>query len=144
MIDRLKNDNNNVLLVQQPINQPTNRSWFNPISLVCNRDARLKRTNRSVQGLVSIDRSKVAALVSTTPRPRTKSSTNDLVLNLDTVDSRFTTMLDQRYIRLNERIVILAVAPRPHRVPNDGRLGYIYASRWSEDANISLRVWAGF
>ena len=49
------------------------------------------RTNRPVQGLVSIDRSKVAALVSTTPRPRPKSSTNDLALYLESVDSRFTT-----------------------------------------------------
>ena len=59
----------------------------------------LEQTNRPVQGLVSIDRSKVAALISTTPRPRPKSSTNDLALDLDTVDSRFTTAPDGRYVR---------------------------------------------
>jgi hypothetical protein len=32
----------------------------------------------SLQGLVSIDRSEVAALLSTTPRPGPRSSTNDL------------------------------------------------------------------
>ena len=61
----------------------------------------LEQTNRPVQGLVSIDRSKVAALISTTPRPRPKSSTNDLALDLDTVDSRFTTMSDQQYVRMD-------------------------------------------
>ena len=66
------------------------------------RSACLKQTNRPVQGLVSIDRSKVAALISTTPRPRPKSSTNDLVLDLETVNSRFTTMPDVRYVR-NDR-----------------------------------------
>ena len=37
-----------------------------------------KQTNLLVQGWVSIDRSEVAALLSTTPRPKTRSSTNDL------------------------------------------------------------------
>lgn len=36
------------------------------------------RTNLLVKGWVSTDRSEVAALLITTPRPRTKSSTNDL------------------------------------------------------------------
>lgn len=40
--------------------------------------ARLVRTNLLVKGWVSTDRSEVAALLITTPRPRTKSSTNDL------------------------------------------------------------------
>ena len=40
--------------------------------------ARLVRTNLLVKGWVSTDRSEVAALLGTTPRPRTKSSTNDL------------------------------------------------------------------
>ena len=39
--------------------------------------ARLKRTNLLVQGWVSTDRSEVAALLITTPQPRTKSYTND-------------------------------------------------------------------
>ena len=42
------------------------------------RWACLKQTNLLVQGWVSIDRSEVAALLSTTPRPKTRSSTNDL------------------------------------------------------------------
>jgi hypothetical protein len=37
-----------------------------------------KKTNRPIVGLVSTDRSVVAALLSTTPRPVTKSSANDL------------------------------------------------------------------
>jgi hypothetical protein len=41
------------------------------------RCVRLKRTNLQSKGLVSIDRSVVAALLSTTPRPRARSSTND-------------------------------------------------------------------
>ena len=36
------------------------------------------KTNRPIVGLVSTDRSVVAALLSTTPRPVTKSSANDL------------------------------------------------------------------
>ena len=40
--------------------------------------ARPARTNLLVQGRVSTDRSEVAALLITTPWPRTKSSTNDL------------------------------------------------------------------
>ena len=69
-----------------PTDRPTDRRT--------GRDVCLEQTNRPVRGLVSIDRSKVAALLSTTPRPRPKSSTNDLVLDLDTVNSRFTTMPD--------------------------------------------------
>ena len=41
----------------------------------------------TVKGLVSIDRSKVAALISTTPRPKPKSSTSDFVLDLVLVDN---------------------------------------------------------
>ena len=40
--------------------------------------ARPMRTNLLVKGWVSTDRSEVAALLITTPRPRAKSSTNDL------------------------------------------------------------------
>ena len=42
------------------------------------RCVRLLRTNLLVKGWVSTDRSEVAALLITTPRPRTKSSTIDL------------------------------------------------------------------
>ena len=109
------------------------------------RYACLKQTNRPVQGLVSIDRSKVAALISTTPRPRPKSSTNDLALDLDTVDSRFTTASDQRYVRVDRtdshRVRGYKTTPAAERrsstvisLPPDG----------AEGTRISLRVWAGF
>ena len=53
------------------------RSW-DAFDLLTEMVARLVRTNLLVKGWVSTDRSEVAALLITTPRPRTKSSTNDL------------------------------------------------------------------
>ena len=38
---------------------------------------KMKIANRPIEGLVSTDRSMVAALLNTTPRPVTKSSAND-------------------------------------------------------------------
>ena len=50
-------------------------AWLEPVQEMC---LSWKQTNLLVQGWVSIDRSEVAALLSTTPRPKTRSSTNDL------------------------------------------------------------------
>lgn len=93
------------------------------------RDVCLEQTNRPVQGLVSIDRSKVAALLSTTPRPRPKSSTNDLVLDLDTVNSRFTTVSRDRYVRIPGTNSRLSRGSKSTPSAERGRLGHIYASR---------------
>ena len=69
-----------------------------------------KQTNLLVQGWVSIDRSEVAALLSTTPRPKTRSSTNDLAppRRMGSISCRSPHLLlevadNDRVLRLNHR-----------------------------------------
>ena len=98
------------MLEKKMLNESCDQSQLSPFTDQEKMCLSWKQTNLLVQGWVSIDRSEVAALLSTTPRPKTRSSTNDLAppRRMGSISCRSPHLLlevadNDRVLRLNHR-----------------------------------------